>query len=170
MPKAWDPESAWLGRVDYTDFGAIEADVAAMEQFAAQLKLDIENNFAPYAEAVSKTMVEPLPETTYYDLHLFLYSHDQAQIATQMNVASYTDGTYQFASAASGISEQYRGSDAFSHARLSDVEAAFKNAGKPAVSPASTPVAASGAGPGTGPGTDAGAGEDFTVTPGSGGS
>jgi len=127
MPKAWDTEGTWLGRVNYTDFGAIEADVAAMEEFAAQLKLDIQNNFAPYAEAVSKAMTEPLPETTYYDLHLFLYSHDQAQIATQMNVAGYTDGTYQFASAASGISEQYRNSDAFSRARVSDVEAAFKN-------------------------------------------
>lgn len=157
MPQAWDSSGTWLGNVDYTDFGAIEADIAAMEEFAAQLKADIENNFAPYAETVSRTMVEPLPETTFYDLHLFLYSHDQAQIATQMNVAGYTDGTYQFASAASGISRQYRDSDAFSRAKVSDVEAAFRNPER---------FETSGK---TGAGTGAGTGETVTEIPSSGG-
>ncbi|GAA4931136.1 hypothetical protein [Actinoplanes utahensis] len=162
MPEARDSSGTWLGNVDYTDFGAIEADIAAMEQFAAQLKADIQNNFAPYAEAVSTTMTEPLPETTYYDLHLFLYSHDQAQIATQMNVAVYTDGTYQFADAASGISRQYRGSDAFSSAKLSDVEAAFKSTA-PSLNPADIRSGTGTSGSGTG------TGETFTEIPSSGG-
>lgn len=120
----------WLGNVEYTDFGAIEADINAMEQFAAQLKFDIEQHYAPYADAVSDTMIKQLPETNFYELHLFLYAHDQVQIATQMNVAGYTDGTYKFASAASGISEQYRGADAFARAKVSDVTAQFEKTGE----------------------------------------
>ncbi|MEV0902203.1 hypothetical protein [Actinoplanes sp. NPDC049802] len=122
-----------MGNVDYTDFGAIEADINAMEQFAAKLKADIEHNYAPYADAVSNTMIKKLPDTDFYELHLFLYRHDQVQIATQMNVAGYTDGTYKFASAAKGISEQYRGSDAFSRAKVADVEAQFERTGETSV-------------------------------------
>ncbi|GAA0417143.1 hypothetical protein Aca07nite_07980 [Actinoplanes capillaceus] len=129
MSEARD-SAGWLGNVDYTDFGAIEADINAMEQFAAKLKQDIELNYAPYADAVSTTMIKQLPDTPFYELHLFLYRHDQVQIATQMNVAGYTDGTYKFASAASGISEQYRGSDAFSRAKVADVEAQFESTGE----------------------------------------
>lgn len=129
MSEARD-SAGWLGNVDYTDFGAIEADLNAMEQFAAKLKQDIEQNYVPYADAVSNTMIKRLPDTDFYELHLFLYRHDQVQIATQMNVAGYTDGTYKFASAANGISEQYRGSDAFSRAKVADVEAQFKDTGE----------------------------------------
>ncbi|MEU8655791.1 hypothetical protein [Actinoplanes philippinensis] len=120
----------WLSNVDYTDFGAIEADINAMEKFASQLKLAIEENYAPYADMVSNTMIKQLPDTKFYEFHLFLYAHDQVQIATQMNLAGYTDGTYKFASAASSISEQYRGSDAFARAKVADVTAQFEKTGE----------------------------------------
>lgn len=116
---------AWLRDYDYTDFGSIEADIQAMKEFATRLTASIENNYAPHAVTVSETLINPLPDAPpgFYDLHLFLYAHDQVQIATQENVYGYINNTYRFASAADQISEKYRGADAFSRAKISDVHA-----------------------------------------------
>ncbi|WP_430780821.1 hypothetical protein [Actinoplanes sp. G11-F43] len=115
---------------DLSSINGIEADIAAMEEFAAGLKADLLANYAPHADAVTKSMFAEIPSGGgFYNLQLFLYAHQQAQDATQQNVYGYIDGTYRFATSAEAISTQYRGADAFSSARLSDVEAAFKKTG-----------------------------------------
>jgi hypothetical protein len=50
----------------------------------------------------------------------FLKIHHAAQNTTQQNVTSFAKGTNYFAKAAGQISADYRGSDAFSHARVRD--------------------------------------------------
>ncbi|WP_430780818.1 hypothetical protein [Actinoplanes sp. G11-F43] len=118
-----DRGPAWLRDYDYTDFGSIEADIQAMKEFAAKLTANIEGSYAPHAQSVSESMMSPLPEAPhFYELHLFLYAHDQVQIATQQNVYGYINNTYRFASAADQISDKYSGSDAFSRAKLTDVQ------------------------------------------------
>ncbi|MDI6099739.1 hypothetical protein QLQ12_14140 [Actinoplanes sp. NEAU-A12] len=116
---------AWLRDYQYTDFGSIEADIQAMKQFAARLTASIEHSYAPHAVTVSETMINRLPDAPlgFYDLHIFLYAHDQVQIATQQNVYGYINNTYRFASAADQISEKYQGADAFSRAKIADVHA-----------------------------------------------
>ncbi|SDT76468.1 hypothetical protein [Actinoplanes derwentensis] len=114
---------AWLRDYDYSDFGGIEADIQAMKEFAAKLTLNIEGSYAPHAQTVSDTMMTPLPEApNFYELHLFLYAHDQVQLATQKNVFGYIDNTYRFASAADQIGDKYSDSDAFSRAKVTDVQ------------------------------------------------
>lgn len=118
-----DRGPAWLRDYDYADFGGIEADIQAMKEFAAKLTANIQGSYAPHAQTVSETMMNPLPEApNFYELHLFLYAHDQVQLATQQNVYGYIDNTYQFASAANQISDKYSGSDAFARAKVTDVQ------------------------------------------------
>jgi hypothetical protein len=129
---------AWLRDYNYTDFGDIEADIQAMKEFAAKLTANIKGSYAPHAQTVSETMMGPLPEApNFYELHLFLYAHDQVQLATQQNVYGYINNTYRFASAAHKISDKYSGSDAFARANLIDVQQYLgspENAATPTIS------------------------------------
>lgn len=132
MPR--DNEPVYRSSVDNYDLSSIdgiEADIAAMEQFAAGLKADLMDNYVPHADKATEAMLTALPPgDPFYDLHLFMYFHQQAQDATQWNVDSYVGGTYQFATAAEQISAKYQGADAFSRARLSDVQAGFQATGE----------------------------------------
>lgn len=117
---------------DLSDIDGIEADIAAMEEFAAGLKADLEQNYMPHANKVAENMLAELPNGgEFYEFHMFLYAHRQVQDATFRNVDGYIEGTYQFATSAEEISQKYRGADAFSRAKLTDVQASFEGNGKP---------------------------------------
>ena len=126
---------AWLRDYGFTDFGSIgdgsiEADVVAMEEFAKKLAADVEKNYVPHMTTVSDAMRTELPQpsTTFPELVSFMTTHHAAQDVTHRNVFNYANGTNHFASAAQTISTEYRGSDAFSHARVGDVDKAFTKA------------------------------------------
>jgi hypothetical protein len=125
-----DRGPAWLRDYGFTDFGSIEADIAAMEEFAAKLSSDVQNNYVPHLASVTDAMLTQLPPAaaTFPELVDFLSVHRDAQDATQQNVYNFANGTYHFATAAQTISADYRGSDAFSHARVRDVDRAFDKA------------------------------------------
>jgi hypothetical protein len=122
---------AWLRDYGHTDFGDIEADILAMEDFAAKLKADVERNYAPRAQDVSHSMLTTLPpaHTAFAELQLFLAAHERAQDAALQNVYNYANGTYGFATAAHEVSEKYRGADAFARAKVTDVHAGLRTAG-----------------------------------------
>jgi hypothetical protein len=113
------------------DYGHIEADIGAMEEFAAALKSAVERDYAPRALAVSETMLTVLPEADerFLELHFFRGALEQAQDVALQNVYNYANGTYGFATAAGEVSERYRGSDAFARATVADVRAGFRSAG-----------------------------------------
>jgi hypothetical protein len=128
-----DRGPAWLRDYGFTDFGNIEADIAAMEDFAKKLAADVQNNYVPHLAGVTDAMLTQLPPaaTTFPELVDFLTTHQQAQDVTQQNVFNFANGTNHFAKAARNISQEYRGSDAFAHARVSDVDKAFDKAVSP---------------------------------------
>ncbi|GAA1588179.1 hypothetical protein [Actinoplanes couchii] len=127
VPVDNEPYKSSVDNYDLSSINGIEADIAAMEEFAAGLKADLVDNYMPHADAAVESMFATIPSGGgFYNFQMFLYAHQQAQDSTQQNVDSYVEGTYQFATSAETISAQYRGSDAFSKAKLSDVEAAFK--------------------------------------------
>lgn len=130
MPLDNESYKSSVDNYDLSSINGIEADIAAMEQFAAGLKADLVDNYVPHADSAVESMFTAIPSGGgFYNLQLFLHAHQQAQDATQQNVDGYIDGTYQFATSAEAISAQYRGADAFSKAKLSDVEAAFGGTG-----------------------------------------
>jgi hypothetical protein len=128
-----DRGPAWLRDYGFTDFGNIEADIAAMEEFASKLAADVEKNYVPHLTSVTDAMLTelPPPAATFSELVDFFTVHREAQDATQQNVYNFANGTYHFATAAQTISTDYRGSDAFSHARVRDVDKAFDKATSP---------------------------------------
>ena len=128
-----DGSPGWLRDYGFTDFGSIAADISAMEEFAKKLATDVQNNYVPHLAGVTDAMLTELPPaaTTFPELIEFLTTHRQAQDVTQQNVFNFANGTNHFAKAASSISAEYRGSDAFAHARVSDVDKAFDKAVNP---------------------------------------
>jgi hypothetical protein len=116
----------WLRDYGSTDFGNIAADIAAMEEFAAKLAADVQNNYAPHLSSVSESMRAPLPDARNFpELAGFLTVHREAQSITESNVYNFANGTNDFATAAQDISKTYSGSDAFARAKVSDVDKAF---------------------------------------------
>ena len=118
-----DRSPAWLRDYGYTDFGDIAADIAAMEEFAKKLAADLQDNYVPHMTGVTDAMLT--------ELVTFLQTHQMAQDTTQGNVYNFANGTNQLAFVARSVSEEYRGVDAFAHARVRDVDAAFDQAGDP---------------------------------------
>jgi hypothetical protein len=122
-----DRGPSWLRDYGFTDFGDIAADIAAMEEFAKKLAADVEKNYVPHMAGVTSAMLTRLPQAadTFPELGAFLAAHQSAQDMTQANIYNFANGTHHFASAAQTISAQYRGSDAFSRAKVKDVNDAF---------------------------------------------
>jgi hypothetical protein len=122
-----DRGPAWMRDYGYTDFSQIEADVTAMEQFATQLQGDVTKNYNTHVPVVQQLMLTelPSPPAEFTELSSFLVVHNDAQNISQQNVFHFSKGTEQFADVAKDVSSDYRGSDAFSHARVADVNAAF---------------------------------------------
>jgi hypothetical protein len=128
-----DPEDqgpSWLRDYGFTDFGSIEADITAMEQFATKLQGDVSNNYETHRPTVQALMLTqlPPPPIEFSELYNFLVVHNDAQDVSQQNMFQFGPGTQQFAEAAKDIGGHYKHSDAFSHAKVSDVSSAFNTA------------------------------------------
>jgi hypothetical protein len=125
-----DRGPAWLRDTTYTDFGDIAADITAMEEFAKKLAAEVQNNYVPHLTGVSDAMLTqlPPPAATFPELVDFMTAHNAAQDANQVNIYNFANGTNRFAVAAENISVEYRGTDAFSQARVNDVDKAFNKA------------------------------------------
>ncbi|GAA0542309.1 hypothetical protein GCM10010172_24680 [Paractinoplanes ferrugineus] len=124
-----DRGPAWLRDYGYTDFSQIEADIQAMEQFATGLSAIVKDDYAPHLSTVTDAMSTRLPDppSEFIELLTFLFAHNQAQDIAHQNVYNFANGTQEFAVAAQDISKRYDGSDAFSHAKVNDVDKAFQN-------------------------------------------
>ena len=119
-----DRGPTWLRDYGFTDFGDIAADINAMEEYAKRLAADVEDNYAPHLNGMSEAMMTrlPPPDPNFYELTSFMTSHNSAQVLTQNNVYAFGQGTSVLAAAAQKISDEYRGTDAFAHAKVADVE------------------------------------------------
>lgn len=119
------------------DYQSIEADISQMEEFAAKLASEVRDNYATHLPYVSESMTAEVPPVSgnFPELLDFMLTHQRAQDLAHTNVYNYRDGTGRFATAAQTISERYRGSDAFAHARVNDVDRAL---GDPAAPTATT--------------------------------
>ena len=112
----------------YSEIHGIEADIAAMEDFAAALAAEVEKNFGPESIRLTSQLRADFPgAATFRELTWFVEAHEQAKNATYQNVFQFRRGTHGLATAAKKVSDEYRGADAFSSARASDVRDALKN-------------------------------------------
>ncbi|GAA0816860.1 hypothetical protein [Spirilliplanes yamanashiensis] len=117
--------SAGLGD---SQIAGIEADIAAMEDFAAGLAAEVEKNFGPEANRVVGELRLDLPGTAMFaELQQFFAAHHEAKRITYRNIGEFRGDTHTLASAAQKVSTEYRGADAFSEARVRDVQDALAN-------------------------------------------
>lgn len=116
-----------------------------MEDFAKKLLAYVDDHYAPSADTLANRMLSGLPPTDsqFGELSAFVTVLASAQDTCQQNIYNFANGTHGFAKAAEQVSAQYRGSDAFAHARLSDVESALVTAGL--LPPSATPPGSSSA-------------------------
>jgi hypothetical protein len=119
-----DRGPAWL-----RDWKQIEADITAMADFAAKLLDEVTSNYARHAQKVYDDMLIVLPPANFAELLEFLEVHHTSQQAAADNVYEYANATSRMAYAAAQISKQYAQSDAFAHARVTDVERELMDAG-----------------------------------------
>jgi hypothetical protein len=132
-----DRGPAWLRDYGFTDFSQIEADIQAMENFARKLAASVHDSYAPHLSTVTTAMSTRIPDPPpeFVELRSFLVTHNEIQNVSHQNVYNFANGTQGFATAASDISRQYGGSDAFAHARVRDVDTALERVGIPASPP-----------------------------------
>ncbi|EEP73298.1 hypothetical protein MCAG_03625 [Micromonospora sp. ATCC 39149] len=121
-----DRPAPWL-----SGYGSIEADIRQMREFADKLQAEVERNYAPHLSYIADDMKAqiPNPADAFVELVQFLKAHNETQQATATMVWSVGGATGHLATAAGRIAEQYADSDAFSAARVSDVERALANPG-----------------------------------------
>lgn len=131
---------AWLR--DYGDGARIEADIRRLEEFGARLDAEVRENYVPHVEILQEDMMVelPSPAAEFSELTSFLQTHQSAQQNTTNIVYTFRDATGGFAYAAQKVSAEYGDADAFSAARVSDVEAAFSQTAVAPVPPGTDPA------------------------------
>ena len=123
MHEPQDITPEFLRDNTFTDFGAIEADIDAMREFATKLQTTVQQNYVADMERISTGMMtEVSASPAFYELHSFFTAHREVMDVTHTNVYAFGEGTDAFAGAAKDISRKYSGSDAFSKAQVGDVQ------------------------------------------------
>jgi hypothetical protein len=119
------------GPVWLRDWQQIEADISAMADLARKLRAEVELNYEPHRGQIADDLTAPLPNPpdAFPELVELMRVHRAAEQDTANMAYYYTDRTGGLADAAQTISERYRNADAFSAARLDDVEAALTTHG-----------------------------------------
>lgn len=129
-----DRPASWL-----RGYGGIEADIRRLREFADKLQAEVERNYAPHLSYIAEDMKAPVPNPAdaFIELVNFLRAHHETQQATADMVWGVRDATGHLAVAAGTVANSYTQSDAFSSARVADVERALAN---PAAATARGPV------------------------------
>ena len=117
-----DRPAAWL-----RGYGGIEADIRQLREFADKLQTEVERHYAPHLSYIAEDMTAgvPNPADAFLELVQFLRAHWEAQQATANTVWSVGGTTGHLAAAAGIVADEYEHSDAFSSARVVDVERAL---------------------------------------------
>lgn len=107
----------------------IEADIAAMEDFAKGLRSEVEVNYNEGLTKVTNDMLTEVPPISAWfpELVSLMQYHQEAQDAAHQNAYGFRTDTTRLATAAQTIGKQYGDSDAFSRAKVSDVDKALQS-------------------------------------------
>lgn len=111
----------------FHSFSGIEADIHQLRDFADKLQAAVEGEYAPQLPSIKEAMTAPVPNPAdaFIELAHFLRAHWEVQQATTDMIWRFGDTTGHLAAAAGIVADGYQDSDAFSSARLIDVERAL---------------------------------------------
>ncbi|KAB1940475.1 hypothetical protein F8271_16070 [Micromonospora sp. ALFpr18c] len=121
-----DGPAPWL-----RNYGGIEADIRQLREFADQLAAEVERNYAPHLPYIAADMSAEIPNPcdAFVELVTFLHAHHETQQATADMVYAVRGATGHLAAAADRVATQYADTDAFSAARVVDVQQALADPG-----------------------------------------
>ncbi|WP_030486689.1 hypothetical protein [Micromonospora chokoriensis] len=110
-------------------YGGIEADISQLREFADRLAAEVESNYAPHLSYIAEDMSAKLPNPcdAFVELVTFLHAHHETQQATADMVYAVRGTTGHLAAAAGQVATHYADSDAFTAARVVDVQQALAN-------------------------------------------
>ncbi|MET8263349.1 hypothetical protein ACWD8I_02340 [Micromonospora arida] len=119
-----DRPAPWL-----RGYGGIEADISQLREFADRLAAEVESNYAPHLSYIAEDMSAKLPNPcdAFIELVTFLHAHHETQQATADMVYAVRGATGHLAAAADQVATHYADSDAFTAARVADVQRALAN-------------------------------------------
>lgn len=108
-------------------YDGIEADIRQMRVFADRLQDEVARNYAPHLSYIADDLRAeiPNPADAFVELVQFLQAHHEAQTAAAQVVWGVVPATGHLAEAAGLIATKYQHSDAFTAARVADVERAL---------------------------------------------
>ncbi|KKK06617.1 hypothetical protein [Micromonospora sp. HK10] len=118
IPEENEP-AGWLRGYD-----GIEADIRQLREFADRLQDEVTRNYAPHLSYIADDMRAriPNPADAFVELVQFLQAHHETQTAAVEMVWGMVPATGRLADAAGLIAAKYQHSDAFSAARVADVQ------------------------------------------------
>ncbi|MGC4865039.1 hypothetical protein ACLQ3B_06365 [Micromonospora sp. DT53] len=119
-----DRPAPWL-----RGYSGIEADISQLREFADRLAAEVESNYAPHLSYIAEDMSAKLPNPcdAFIELVTFLHAHHETQQATADMVYAVRGVTGHLAAAADQVATHYADSDAFTAARVVDVQRALAN-------------------------------------------
>jgi len=138
------------------DWQHIDADIQAMDDFAKQLRADVETNYASHLTPIYDDMATALPHGGFAELDGLFQVHYEATQSTTNLVHDYANRSAGMAQAASDISKRYGESDAFSSATVGAVNQALGDTGVAAPQNGAGQPGTGATVPGPGQGTEGG--------------
>ena len=117
-----DRPASWLSGHD-----GIEADIRQMRDFADKLRAEVESNYTPHLSYIANDMLTQVsnPADAFIELVQFMRAHWETQQAATNAVWGLGDTTGHLAAAAKEVADRYGDADAFSAARVADVQQAL---------------------------------------------
>ncbi|BCJ58594.1 hypothetical protein [Micromonospora endophytica] len=121
-----DRQASWL-----RGYGGIEADIQQMREFADRLRAEVDNNYAAHLPYIANDMLAkvPNPADAFIELVHFMRAHWETQQAAANAVWGLGHSTGHLADAAGQVADRYGSADAFSAARVTDIQQALKGTG-----------------------------------------
>ncbi|MFG2060646.1 hypothetical protein ACGFIK_04425 [Micromonospora sp. NPDC048871] len=131
-----DRPASWLG-----GYRTIEADIRQMREFADQLRAEVESNYTPHLRYIASDMLTQVsnPADAFIELVQFMRAHWETQQAATNAVWGVGHTTGHLAEAAHQVALHYGDADAFSAARVADIQRALASPGMITTSPAPSP-------------------------------
>jgi hypothetical protein len=151
------------------DPNALAVDITSLLAFAKALQNEHENDFRPHVRMVFEDMsaAPAQPDARFVELTETMTHHRDMLVQTSTALANHDAAVIAFVQAAEAISKEYRGADAMSSAKVSDVDtqlaapaaaaaptaitpqAAQQQTQQPVTQPVTQPATGTGTGPGT---------------------
>lgn len=108
----------------YVDGQSLAVDIDSLVAFADALQAEHEQDYRPHVREVFDGMAaQPAgPDARFVELNEVMVHHRDMLVQTSTALANHDKAIIAFVDAARAISEEYRGADALSAAKVADVE------------------------------------------------